>query len=65
MALAAKLTCADDDGRIITTPDPSSLKFVLLNAAARFSQASAAPQQPQCLHRAKQHRPAPKLLLDR
>lgn len=41
LALAAKLTCADDDGRIITAPDPCTLKFVLLNAAAHFSQASA------------------------
>ena len=45
MALAAKLTCADEDGRMITDPAQGTLKFLLLNTAASFSQAR--PLSPQ------------------
>ena len=36
MNLAAKLTCADEDGRLIIDTGQGVVKFVLLNAAARF-----------------------------
>ena len=38
MALAAKLTCADEDGRLIIDIGQGCIKFVLLNAAVRFCQ---------------------------
>ena len=38
MNLAAKLTCADEDGRLIIDTGQGFIKFVLLNAAARFCQ---------------------------
>ena len=36
--MAAKLSCADDDGRVITSLPERTLKFVLLNSAAPFAQ---------------------------
>ena len=38
MNLAAKLTAADEDGRLIIDPAQGFIKFVLLNSAARFCQ---------------------------
>ena len=43
MNLAAKLTCADEDGRLIIDTGQGVVKFVLLNAAARFCQVCHGP----------------------